>query len=153
MKSPATALMNRRVKKVLIVDDDKKIAAALAVRLAAAGYETLVAYAGVEGLKLALGNRPDLVIMDLWMPDGVGFVIAERLKHFGLADVPVIFITASKKANLWELAQEAGAAGFFEKPYDPEKLLRAIARALHPDRCSPPAELLNVTPSNEPIIT
>src|SRR5260370_30949585 len=97
--------MNRRVKKILIVDDDKKIAAALAVRLAAAGYETLVAYAGVEGLKLALGHRPDLVILELWLPDGVGFVIAERLKHFWLADVPVIFLTPNKHANLQELAQ------------------------------------------------
>src|SRR5260370_20427421 len=138
--------MNRRVKKILIVDDDKKIAAALAVRLAAAGYETLVAYAGVEGLKLALGDRPDLVIMDLWMPDGVGFVIAERLKHFEPAHLPVIFITASKKENLWELAQEAGAGGFFEKPYDAEKLLRAIARALHPDCCHPPPRGVKRTP-------
>src|SRR5260370_8747760 len=131
--------MNRRVKKILIVDDDKKIAAALAVRLAAAGYETLVAYAGVEGLKLALGNRPDLVIMDLWMPDGVGFVIAERLKHFGLAHVPVIFITASKKANLWELAQEAGAPRFVGKPSDPENRPSAPDPPVPPHPRSTPA--------------
>lgn len=118
------------MKKILIMEDDKRVAAALAIRLQAAGYEVLTAWDGLQGLKMAVSSRPDLILSDVWMPDGVGFLIAERLKNFGLAGIPVIFITASKKKNLWQFAQEAGAVGFFEKPYDPDKLLGAIAQAL-----------------------
>jgi DNA-binding response OmpR family regulator len=118
------------VKKILVVEDDKKIATALAIRLRAAAYEVLTAADGLEGLKLAATFRPDLVIMDVWMPHAVGFLVAERLKNIGLAHVPVIFLTASKKIELWELAQELEPAGFFEKPYDPKQLLAAVARTL-----------------------
>jgi DNA-binding response OmpR family regulator len=118
------------MKRILLIEDDKKIAAALCIRLQSAGYEVVTASDGLKGLAAAAQTRPDLVISDIWLPGAVGFMVAERLKNFGLGGVPVIFITASKKKELWKLAQEVGAAGFFEKPYDPEKLLRAIARCL-----------------------
>ncbi len=121
--------MNEK-KKILVVDDDKKIVAALTIRLEAAGYEVLTALNGLEGLKLAVSFRPNLVIMDIWLPEQVGILVAERFKHFGLADIPIIFITASKQKDVWQFVEEVGAAGFFEKPYDPEKLLAAVANAL-----------------------
>src|SRR5438132_94472 len=114
------------MNKILIVEDDKKIVAALTTRLKAAGYEVLTAVNGLEGLKLAVTSKPDLIIMDVWMPGGVGPLIAERLKTLGLAGVPVIFLTASKKKELWDIAKQVEPAGFFEKPYDPKKLLDAI---------------------------
>ena len=120
------------MNKILIVEDDKKIVAALTTRLKAAGYEVLTAVNGLEGLKLAVTSKPDLIIMDVWMPGGVGPLIAERLKTLGLAGVPVIFLTASKKKELWDIAKQVEPAGFFEKPYDPKKLLDAISHALQP---------------------
>ena len=118
------------MKKILIVDDDKKIAAALSIRLKSAGYDVVTASDGLQGLSSAVQTKPDLIVLDIWLPGAVGFLIAERLKNLGLGGIPLIFITASKKKDLWNLAQEVGAAGFFEKPYDPEKLLRTIARSL-----------------------
>ena len=118
------------MKKILIMEDDTKIAAALAIRLRAAGYEVLAAPDGYQGLKLALQDRPDLILMDVWMPVGMGFSVSQRLQELGLAEVPVIFITASKVKGLKEAAQRMGAVGFFEKPYDPAKLLATIAQAL-----------------------
>ena len=118
------------MKKILIVEDDRKIAAALGVRLKAAGYEVLAAFDGREGLLSAVCQRPDLIISDIWMPEPIGFLNQERLGQLGLADVPVIYITASKKKDLREIAQEEGAAAFFEKPYDAEALLDAIGQAL-----------------------
>jgi DNA-binding response OmpR family regulator len=118
------------MKRILLIEDDKKIAAALCIRLQNAGYEVMTALDGLKGLAAAAQTRPDLVISDIWLPGTVGFMVAERLKNFGLDGVPVIFITASKKKDLWKLAQEVGAAGFFEKPFDTEKLLRAVARCL-----------------------
>lgn len=126
------------MKKIMIMEDDPRIASALALRLKAAGYEVLAAPDGFRGLTRSLQDRPDLLLMDIWMPVGTGFSVAQRLEDFGLSDVPFIFITASKAKGLKETAKELGAAAFFEKPYDPQELLGAIAEALEPK-----------TPSNE----
>ena len=121
------------MKRILIIEDDTKIAAALAIRLAAAGYDVMAASDGLEGMQVAVKDRPDLLLMDIWMPVGLGFSVAQRLKDIGLGEIPIIFITASKLKGLREAAQKMGAAAFFEKPYDPEKLLAAVAQALHPE--------------------
>ncbi len=120
------------MKKILIIEDDKRIAAALQIRLKSAGYEVATASDGLKGIAAAVETRPDLIISDIWLPGAVGFLVAERLKNLGCYGTPVIFITASKKRDLWKLAQEAGAVAFFEKPYNPEKLLKAITDALTP---------------------
>ena len=124
------------MKKILIIDDDKRIVAALAIRLRAVGYEILTASDGMEGLKLAVTSRPHLIILDVWMPGAAGFLIAERLKNLGMAHVPVIFLTAGKKRELWDIAQEVEHAGFFEKPYEPKQLLASVHRALAKDTSS-----------------
>ena len=116
------------MKKILVVEDDQCIAKALSVRLTHAGYDVGIASDGLEGLKSAIQLKPDLIISDIWMPGAVGFLLAERIKAFGLGSVPVIFITANKKKNLTRLAKEVDAAHFFEKPYDPEELLATIDR-------------------------
>jgi len=119
------------MKNILVMDDDPKIATALAIRLKAAGYAVCTARDGAEGLKLALSSRPDLIVMDVWMPDAVGFLVAERLRGFGFADVPVVFLTAGKKDQLWKIAQEVEPAAFFEKPYQAGPLLKCISKILH----------------------
>ena len=118
------------MKKILIVEDNLKIAAALAVRLKHAGYDVLTAADGLQGLKVAVVAKPDLIVSDIWMPAPIGFLTKDRLINLGLADVPVIYITASKKKDLKNIALEEGAAGFFEKPYDANELLAFIAHAL-----------------------
>ena len=119
------------MNKILVIDDDPNIAAALAIRLKAAGYAVCTARDGEQGLKLALSSRPDLIVMDVWMPDAVGFLVAERLRSLGFADVPVIFLTAGKKEQLWKIAQEVEPAAFFEKPYQAGPLLKCISKILH----------------------
>ena len=118
------------MKKILIAEDDRTIAAALEIRLKAAGYEVQVLADGFRSYIRAMTGQPDLILMDICMPMGSGLAVAQELKHTGLADVPIIFMTASKKAAFWRMAQEVGAVGFFEKPFDTEKLLAAISRAL-----------------------
>ena len=115
------------MKNILIIDDDKKGIAPLAIRLKAAGYEVLTAADGIQGLKLAVHHRPDLIVMDIWMPHGIGILTAQRLKHFGLGNVPVIFLTASRKEELWAIVEEVQPAAFFEKPYDSKQVLDSIS--------------------------
>jgi CheY-like chemotaxis protein len=118
------------MKKILIAEDDARIATALSLRLEAAGYEVMRAPDGFRGLQLAVRESPDLIVMDIWMPVGIGFSVAQRLQDLGLTGIPVIFITASKLKGLREMASALGAVAFFEKPYDSQELLRAIAGAL-----------------------
>jgi two-component system phosphate regulon response regulator PhoB len=114
------------MKKILIIEDDVKICAALRVRLGAAGYEIAAAQDGFSGLKMTMTFKPDLILLDIMMPVGMGFSVAERLKDLGLSEIPIIFITASKRAGLRKMAERLGAAGFFEKPYDADELVAAI---------------------------
>jgi len=115
---------------ILIIEDDVKTARALAIRLEAAGYEVLTAPDGVEGVRRALDHRPHLIISDIWLPVGIGFSVAQRLQRAGLGNIPLVFITASRLPGLKHAATQLGAAGYFEKPYDPEALLQAIIQIL-----------------------
>jgi putative two-component system response regulator len=126
------------MKKILIVEDDKSIVMALTVRLRAAGYAVIVAFDAIMAVSMALKQHPDLVLLDISMPGGNGFMVAERLQNSALtAGVPMLFLTASKQSGLRERAQEVGAVGFFEKPYEAAELLDAIAKALgEPDHVS-----------------
>lgn len=120
------------MNKILVVEDDAKIAAALRIRLESGGYQVVAAADGFSGLKMTMTHRPNLILLDIMMPVGMGFSVAERLKDLGLGDIPIIFITASKRAGLRKTAQQLGAAGFFEKPYDADQLLAAIQLILGP---------------------
>jgi DNA-binding response OmpR family regulator len=115
-------------KKILVVDDDAKIAQGLKVRLESAGYQVTTAADGVYGLRLAIELKPALVILDIWMPVGGGFSVAHRLRE-KFPDVPVVFITASRQQGLKRMAKNLGAVGFIEKPYQPEDLLAVVAQA------------------------
>ena len=113
-------------KKILIVEDDTKVAKAMAIRLKSAGYDVLTAGDGVRGLQLAEWEKPDLIITDIWMPVGVGFAMAYRLKQLAMG-IPIIFMTASADEGLKKQAMDFGAAAFLKKPYKPEALLEAMA--------------------------
>jgi two-component system OmpR family response regulator len=87
---------------------------------------------------MTMTHTPDLILLDIMMPVGMGFSVAERLRDLGLAEIPIIFITASKRAGLRKTAQQLGAAGFFEKPYDAEELLAAIKLILNESAIAAP---------------
>lgn len=117
-------------RKVLIVEDDDKIALALSLRLQAAGYETTTASDAITGVHSALTMSPDLVLLDISLPAGNGFTVAERVRRSSAARTPIIFLTASKQPGFRERALELGAAGYFEKPYEAEALLTAVHQHL-----------------------
>jgi len=66
------------------------------------------------GTMLAVTHRPDLIISDIWMPVAQGFTFVRRMKSIGIEGVPVIFITASLREDLWETAMSLGAAAFLK---------------------------------------
>ena len=119
-------------KRILIVEDDERIARALAVRLRAAGYETRMAHDGLAGFRAAVVEKPDLVLLDISLPAGDGFMVAERIQSNIPTPMPIIFLTASKRPEFCQKARGLGAVGFFEKPFEPHALLTAIQRATRP---------------------
>ena len=117
--------------KILVVEDDKHIALALTVRLKAAGYDVMTAPDAVLAVSMALKHRPDLMVLDILMPGGNGFLVAERIQDLeAMLGVPCIFLTASKQPGLRDQARRLGAAGFFEKPYDAGELLATVREIL-----------------------
>ena len=121
---------HKEPKQILIIEDDEKIALALALRLKAAGYGATTTFDALTGLKAAVNNPPSLVLLDISMPAGNGFSVAERIQALIPTRVPIIFMTASKKPEFREKAKKMGAAGYFEKPYEAEDLVGAIQQAL-----------------------
>lgn len=117
-------------KQVLIIEDDQNLAMALSLRLKAAGYGTTTTYDALTGLNAAVSNPPALVLLDISMPAGNGFSVAEKIQTLIPTPTPIIFLTASKKPDFRERAKKLGAAGYFEKPYEAEELFGAIEQAL-----------------------
>jgi DNA-binding response OmpR family regulator len=120
----------KAAKKILIVEDDHRVAAGLALRMEAEGFETMVALDGLAGVRSAVQSRPDLVLLDISLPAGDGFTVAERIQRHISAPVPIIFLTASQRPEFRLKAQELGAAGFFQKPFEARELLAAVHQAL-----------------------
>jgi two-component system, OmpR family, alkaline phosphatase synthesis response regulator PhoP len=118
-------------KKILVVDDERDIVKVLVIRLQSSGYEVITAFDGAQGVFMAHKEKPDLIILDIRMPAGDGFSVAERLKRSGPTwTIPIIFLTGSPEKEAEGRAMELGARFFIKKPYDPEELLDAVKRAL-----------------------
>jgi len=113
--------------KILIVDDDPDLRKALKLRLRANNYETVQASDGYSALAVAQKERPDLIILDLGLPAGDGFVVLDRLQNSDvLSDVPVIVLTARDPQGNEKRAIDAGATAFFQKPADNAELLEVV---------------------------
>lgn len=116
---------------ILVVEDDSKISLAMSLRLKSVGYTVVTAEDVPTALMVARKEEPDLALLDISIPGGDGFVVAERLRDKVLAKhVPIIFITASKQEGLKAKAKKLGAAAFLEKPFKAHDLLEAIDDAM-----------------------
>jgi len=119
--------------KILVVDDEQDVLKALKVRLKANGYNVVLAYDSVQAFMVANQEKPDLIILDVMIPGGGGFVVAERLKQSTATHhIPIIFLTGISGGE--ERAYRIGASGYLMKPYHPDELLETIHRALETDK-------------------
>jgi DNA-binding response OmpR family regulator len=118
-------------KKILIVDDDPDIRHGMHVRLKANDYDTFFAADAFSGVAEARKHRPDLIILDLGLPAGDGFVVMERLAKIPfLAVIPVIVVSARDGLGNQKRAVDAGAKAFLQKPVDDMELLALVRRFL-----------------------
>ena len=119
-------------KKVLAVDDEPEVLSLLEKRLSSAGYEVLTASNGPEALEIARAQRPDLIILDILMPEMDGSQVACQLRQDKKTKgIPVIFLTCLYTKREEHAAGHAvGTNLFLAKPYEPAELLAEIARLI-----------------------
>jgi two-component system cell cycle response regulator len=117
--------------KILIVDDDANLRRALKIRLRANHYDTVQASDGYSAIAVAQKEQPNLIILDLGLPAGDGFVVLERLRDSDtLSSIPVIVLTARDPQSNKQQTLQAGATAFFQKPVDNSELLAVIRESL-----------------------
>jgi DNA-binding response OmpR family regulator len=120
-----------RKPKILVVDDDPDLVKALRLRLRANNCEVITASDGYSVIAAAQKEHPDVIILDLGLPAGDGFVVLERLQSSDtLSSIPVIVLTARDPQGNEQRALKAGAAAFFQKPVDNDELMNVIRVSL-----------------------
>ena len=118
--------------RILIVEDEKKIARFLELELKHEGYEVMTAFDGRSGLDTALEKDPDLLILDLMLPELSGIEVCRRLRH--TSDLPIIMLTAKDDVSDKVMGLDMGADDYMTKPFAIEELLARIRVALKKHR-------------------
>ncbi len=114
-------------KKILIVDDEPNIVVPLEFLMKQSGYEVLIARTGKEALDSALGNQPDLILLDIMLPDMTGFEICHTLRmDYDLTEVKIILLTAKSRESDIKKGMDMGADAYIIKPFSTKDLVKKI---------------------------
>ena len=113
------------MNQVLIIEDDASLVVGLSAALEADGHKVLAARDGPEGLRLALEQRPDLILLDLMLPGMSGFEICKRIRD-GRLTCPVIMLTSRAEENDRVFGLELGADDYVTKPFSLRELLARV---------------------------
>lgn len=111
-------------KKILVVEDEKAIADILVFNLQREGYGTVVAYDGTDGLRLALSESPDLILLDVMLPGIDGFEVCRRVRE--KYDTPIIMLTAREEETDKVMGLELGADDYITKPFSMRELMARV---------------------------
>ena len=127
-------------KTILIVEDEQNIVDILSFNLSREGYDTLEAYDGKTGLQLALEQNPDLILLDLMLPEMNGFDVCRKLREAG-SSVPILMLTAREEETDKVLGLELGADDYITKPFAMMARVKANIRRVDmaPAQSAPPA--------------
>ena len=129
--------------RLLVVDDEATILELLSGSLRLAGFEVMTASSGAEAVRAAASGRPDLVLLDVMMPDGDGFEALRRIRSGG-AEVPVIFLTARDEVPDRVAGFAVGGDDYVTKPFSLDELLGRIRAVLKRTRPDAPGSRLRV---------
>ncbi len=135
--------------RVLVVEDEPDIRDLLSLHLAREGFEVRTAGTGSQGLKEVKSKHPDLIVLDLMLPELDGLEVCRRLRHDpDTASIPVIMLTAKGDEADRVVGLEIGADDYVTKPFSPKELVarvRAVLRRARPGEPSPVFEVGRLT--------
>ena len=135
-------------KKIMIVEDENLQLTALARSLKSAGFEIVAARDGLTAISTARKEQPDLILLDLGLPAGDGFVVLERLQMLlNTGTIPVIVVSSRTPIGNRDAALKAGAIAYIHKPVNMPILLKAINEALGISQPEPPPQPPSSTPA------
>jgi two-component system, OmpR family, response regulator len=129
--------------RLLVVDDEATILELLSGSLRLAGFEVVTAASGAEAVRAAASSRPDLVLLDVMMPDGDGFEALRRIRAGG-SEIPVIFLTARDEVPDRVKGFDIGGDDYVTKPFSLDELLGRIRAVLKRSRPDTPGSRLRV---------
>ena len=115
---------------ILVIEDDPSMREFIQTILGGAGHAVRVAGTGLNGLLSARLKKPDLILLDMGLPELDGYAVAKELRASGQRGVPILAVTAHDHAEDYDAAYQAGCTGFLAKPLTEERLLQAIADQL-----------------------
>ncbi len=111
-------------ERILVIDDEETTVQLISILLERRGYEVIKAYRAEDGLRKAYRAHPDLVLLDIMMPEMDGWEVCERLRE--MSDVPIIFLSARTEIRDVVKGLEMGADDYIVKPYDNEELVARV---------------------------
>ncbi len=123
--------MTATTRNILIIDDEEAIVLLLTTIFGLYGYTSYSCTEPLNAVKMAAEKKPDLIILDIAMPEKDGYEICQELKASPQTrDIPVIMLTALALNQDRKRGLESGADGFIFKPFDPQVVMTEIARLL-----------------------
>jgi len=126
--------------KILLIEDDLTFLDLLRMHLASAGHEVVTAEDAALGLLAIIGETPDLIVLDLFVPYLDGFELLEALRTDpATRPIPVIVLTGHTDDETYARARKLGAADFFTKPVERDRLIKSIERLLTSRQTDPGA--------------
>jgi two-component system, OmpR family, response regulator len=139
----STATDSAGEARLLVVDDEETILELLSGSLRLAGFEVTTAASGEEALRAAAASRPDLILLDVMMPDGDGFEVVRRMRSSG-PDIPVIFVSARDGVRERVAGLALGGDDYVTKPFSLDEVLERIRAVLRRTGRAAPATRLRV---------
>jgi CheY-like chemotaxis protein len=113
--------------RVAVIDDDREMIKLVELILEPRGVEILPAYGGLMGYALVKREKPDVVLLDIMMPDIDGYEVCRKIKLDPITrDIPVIFVSARSGQQHIEQGLSLGAQGYMTKPFNPAELARKV---------------------------
>jgi CheY-like chemotaxis protein len=128
-KKDGDELSSQKNKRCLIIDDDSWNHRIISQYLQKYNFETLSAESGFEGLNIAVNKRPNMIFLDLVLPDIQGDTILEVLKNLDITkEIPIVILSANINVNIIKLANQYGIREFISKPYKEELVIEKVRK-------------------------
>lgn len=120
-------------KSVLIIEDNEQNMYMLTYLLQSENYEILQAFNGVDGIMMANEKNPDIILLDIQLPEMDGYTVAQKIREsVKLKSTPIIVVTSYAMVGDKEKALSSGATGYIEKPIDPDTFIEQMNSFLPP---------------------